>query len=158
MLGERIDMERFYYRKVREETELKQLYALNRELAIREGQEKLFKAEYAPYRKAFLGNSPVVQGWLIMAGEETVGFVIVLHRFASYLAMVSAYIEDIYLREAWADSKNYRQMLQDLIGRFRDGGMYRVEIRVLQTGVLDPEILREVGFTPVEKWQVWRLE
>ena len=151
-------MERFVYEEVKTEAQVRELYTLNRELAEREGQGDLFRAEYVPYRKAFLGNCPAARGWLILAGKERAGFAIVLPKFASYMATVSAYIEDLYLRDPWAQKGNYLQVLRDLGERFRNEGAYRVEIRMLKKGVLDAEILREAGFAPVEKWQVWRRE
>lgn len=151
-------MERFVYEEVKTEAQVRELYTLNRKLAEREGQEELFRAEYAPYREAFLGSCPAARGWLILAGKETVGFAIVLNKFASYLATVTAYIEDLYLRDAWSENRNYLRVLRDLRERLHNEGESRVEIRMLRYGVLDPGVLREAGFAPVEKWQVWRME
>ena len=116
------------------------------------------KKEYAPYREAFLGSCPAAEGWLIFAEGEAVGFAIVLRKFASYLATVTAYIEDLYLQEPWGERRHYRQVLKDLGECYRDKGASRIEIRMLKKGVLDPEILLEAGFAPVWKWQVWRKE
>jgi len=148
----------FEYVEVGTEEQLRRLYALNRALALSEGQGDLFVAEYAPYREAFLGSHPAAEGWLILAEGETVGFAILLRKFASYLATVTAYIEDLYLQEPWGERRHYRQVLKDLGERYRDKGASRIEIRMLKKGVLDPEILREAGFAPVRKWQVWRKE
>ncbi|WP_456458523.1 hypothetical protein [Nitratifractor sp.] len=151
-------MEPIVYEEVKSEAQVRELYALNRELAEKEGQGELFQAEFSAYREAFLGSCPAARGWLISAGKERAGFAIVLPKFASYLAKVTAYIEDLYLRDSWAQKGNYLQVLRDLGERFRNEGAYRVEIRMLQKGVLDAETLREAGFAPVEKWQVWRME
>ena len=151
-------MERFVYKEVKTEAQVRELYTLNRELAEREGQEELFRAEYTPYREAFLGSCPAARGWLILAGKETVGFAIVVDKFASYLATVTAYIEDLYLRDPWAQNGNYQRALRDLRERLHNEEGSRVEIRMLRNGVLDPGSLREAGFAPVEKWQVWRME
>ena len=151
-------MERFEYQEAKTEEAVRRLYALNRELAEREGQGELFRAEYAPYREAFLGSCPVARGWLILAGEETAGFAIVLNKFASYLATVTAYIEDLYLRDTWSENRNYLRVLRELGECLRSERGSRVEIRMLRNGVLDAEILLEAGFAPVEKWQVWRME
>jgi hypothetical protein len=151
-------MEYFEYLPVREESQLRQLYSLNMELAEREGQGGLFRAEYPRYREAFLGNCPAAQGWLILSETECTGFVIVLRKFASYLASVTAYIEDLYLRPGYADPKNYLQVLTAMRDSLQKEGADRVEIRVLEEGVLEPEILIEAGFFPVKKWRVWRTE
>ncbi len=151
-------MEIFEYIPVREETQLRQLYALNRELAEQEGQGGLFRAEYPRYREAFLGHCPAAQGWLIVTKTESVGFLIVLRKFASYLASVTAYIEDLYLQPDCADPKNYLQVLKAMTDALQKEGADRVEIRVLKNGVLEPKILTEAGFSPVKKWRVWRVE
>ena len=151
-------MEYFEYIPVREEPQLRRLYSLNRELAEREGQGELFRAEYPRYREAFLGNCPAAQGWLILEKKESVGFVIVLRKFASYLASVTAYIEDLYLRPDRADPQNYLQVLSGMTDLLRKEGADRVEIRVLSRGVLGSEVLYDAGFSPVEKWRVWRLD
>jgi len=148
----------FEYDEVRTEEQVRRLYELNRALAVSEGQEELFIAEYAPYREAFLGSCPAAEGWLILAEGEAVGFAILLRKFASYLATVTAYIEDLYLQEPWGERRHYLQVLKDLGERYRAKRASRIEIRMLKNGVLDPEILREAGFAPVQKWQVWRNE
>lgn len=136
---------------------IQELYKINRQLAIEEGQENLFTASLEEYSKGFLGSNPVAHGTLCLEDEEIIGFVICNYKFATYLGSKVLYIEDIYLKKDFSTDENKTKFLTHLSEKAFQDGCARVEMRVLHNFNWGIKLLQKLGFEKIEKWSVYRL-
>jgi len=141
-----------------DETNIKMLYEMNRQLAIDEGQEKLFTAGYVEYKEQFVGNSPIAFGLLIYLDEKPVGFVIYFYKLATYLGSKVIYIEDIYLNRNHCTEENISEIFTEMKALAVAKKACRVEVRVLKNYSFDQKSISGAGYEKVEKWDVYRLE
>jgi len=132
------------------------LYRLNRQMAESEGQGELFVAECGEYTRAFAGGRPPVRAWLVLEGEEPLGFILWQEKFASYLGKMTLYVEDLWLGEQTDEIPLVEAVLDELLARADAMGYPRVEIRRLEWNGIDADVLQSRGFESVEKWKVWR--
>lgn len=136
---------------------IEDLYHLNKQLAIEEGQEDLFTARLEDYTQGFVGVSSNAFGTLCMHNNHFAGFAIWYFTFATYLGFKTLYIEDIYLHKAVCTDENKAAFLQHLIEEAWKNQCIRVEMRVLHNCNWGIECLKEFGFREVKKWTVYRL-
>jgi hypothetical protein len=93
-------------------TNIDDLFKLNRELAIAEEQEDLFVVKIDAYKSGFLNKNPVVYGVLIYKNNDLIGFGIYLYKFATYIGKKILHIEDVYLKENHKSSENIKNLLE----------------------------------------------
>jgi hypothetical protein len=133
------------------------LYKINKQLAIEEGQKDLFTARLEEYAHGFLASHPIAYGTLCLHDERIVGFSVCHYTFATYLGGKALYIEDIYLEKVYRTDENKKAFLQHLSEEAFLNNCVRVEIRVLHACNWGVELIKEFGFEKIEKWSVYRL-
>lgn len=136
---------------------IEDLYRLNKQLAIEEGQESLFTARVEDYAQGFLGIPPIAHGTLCLHDDRIVGFSICHYTFATYLGFKTFYIEDIYLHKDFRTDENKSTFLHHLSEEAWINNCARVEMRVLHECNWGIEFIKELGFEKIEKWTVYRL-
>ena len=134
------------------------LYEMNHQLAVDEGQGTLFTAKRENYRDCFLSECPVSFGFLCHAKSHVIGFYVYFLKFASYLGSKVFYIEDIYLIDKFRNRKNKYSLIQHAIEQSKNNDCCRVELRVLKTFNIGYDIISDIGFNRIEKWDVFRFE
>ncbi len=141
-----------------EESNIDVLFDLNYQLAADENQEELYTAQRDSYASAFLSKNPIAYAFLSFIEDQPAGFYLYSFKFASYTGSPVFYIEDIYLREAFRSPKNKLLLLNHAIDQSIAETCSRVEMRVLRAFNLGGDIIESLGFNPVTKWDVFRLE
>ncbi len=141
-----------------EESNIDILYDLNLQLAIDENQKNLFTASRNSFFDAFLSNNPIPFGFLSFFGDQAVGFYIYCFKFASYLGSIVLYIEDMYLIQDFRTLENKAALLNHAIEQSLADKCCRVEMRVLKSFNLGYEIINDLGFNQITKWDVYRFE
>jgi hypothetical protein len=134
------------------------LYELNFELAADEGQKDLFSVSKDDYSDAFLGNTPILNGYVLYSGDMAIGFYIYTYKFASYIGSKVIYIEDIHLTSKYRSPDNKLILLQHAIKVSAKEKCCRVELRMLKSFNIGYDTVESLGFKPVNKWEVYRLE
>ena len=136
---------------------IKDLYEINRQLAINEGQKDLFIASLKNYSKGFLGDKKIAYGILCYQDNNLIGFSICHFKFATYLGLKALYIEDIYLKKEYCSQSNKSEFLKHLIKEARNNNCCRVEMRVLKSVNWGVDLLNNLGLKNIDKWSVYRL-
>jgi len=134
------------------------LYKLNKHLAKEEGQLSLFTAKRKKYKDYFLCNNPMVFGILIFEKNKPIGFIIYVHKFATYLASKVLFIEDIYLKSNYQNENHINSVLQHIIKKSKKEKYARIELRVLKNYSLDKKLLKTNKFKKIKKWDTYRYE
>lgn len=134
------------------------LYDLNAKLAESENQRHLFTADRQSYSDAFLATTPACFGALAYQGDQPVGFYIYNFKFASYIASRVLYIEDLYLIDGYDTEENKKLLLQHAVRRSQSESCCRVEMRVLREFNVGYGLIKSVGFSEIQKWDVYRLD
>ena len=141
-----------------EESNVNILYDLNLQLAVDEKQKDLFTASRSSYSDAFLGNNPISFGFLFFINHKPAGFYIYCFKFATYLGSKVLYIEDIYLTEEFRSPENKVNLLRHAIQQSELERCCRVEMRILKSFNIGYEVIKDCGFSQINKWDVYRLE
>ena len=134
------------------------LYELNFELASEEGQRDLFTVSKEVYAEAFLSKNPILSGYILFNGSDAIGFYIYSFKFASYIGSKVIYIEDIHLISNYRNLTNKLLLLKHAIDISSNENCCRVELRMLKSFNIGYEVVKSLGFEPVNKWEVYRLE
>ncbi len=134
------------------------LYDLNVELASDEGQKSLFTASKEAYADVFLAKEPIAGAYLLYKDDKAIGFYIYTHKLATYLASKVLYIEDAYVTKKHGDLATKQKLLEHAVELSSEEGCCRVELRVLKQFNFGYELIESLGFKPVNKWDVYRLD
>ena len=118
----------------------------------------MFTATKTAYSNAFLGEDPLTFGFLTLVEDKPVGFYIYCFKFASYLGSKVLYIGDIYLTKSYRTLQNKKELLKHAIQQSIIDQCVRVEMRVLKSFNLGYDIIKECGFSQIDKWDVFRYE
>ncbi len=138
-----------------DEHNLTDLFEMNQVLASEEDQADLFTANLLQYKKAFLGESPVVGAYVCMFNNKSVGFYTYIYKFATYLGKPVFHIEDLYLEQGCRE-KYITVLLKHAVQKAGESGCCRVEMRVMKYYNMGYRFLDAAGFCKVSKWDVFR--
>lgn len=141
-----------------EESNIDTLYELNFQLAEDEKQKSLFTVSRNSYASAFLGDNPIVFGFLTFVSNKPVGFYIFCFKFATYIGSKVLYVEDLYLKDEYRTKKNSTTIIKHSIEQATHEKCCRVEMRVLKSFNVGYGLIKEIGFNQIKKWDVFRYE
>ena len=138
-------------------SDLSQVLAFIRELAVYERLEREVKASEANLDTALFGPRPYAEVLFACLDGAPVGFALYFHNFSTFLGKPGIYLEDLYVRPEARGLGIGKRLLAWLARTTLERGCARLDWAVLDWNAPSIGFYRSLGAVALEEWTTFRL-
>ena len=138
-------------------SELPQVLAFIRELAVYEHLEHEVVASEADLAAALFGQRPYAEVVFACLEGAPVGFALFFHNFSTFLGKPGIYLEDLYVRPEARRHGIGRRLLAYLARTALERGCARLDWAVLDWNTPSIGFYRSLGAVAIDEWTTFRL-
>lgn len=138
-------------------SDLSQVLAFIRELAVYERLEREVKASEANLDAALFGPRPYAEVVFACLDGAPVGFALYFHNFSTFLGKPGIYLEDLYVRPEARGLGIGKRLLAWLARTTLERGCARLDWAVLDWNAPSIGFYRSLGAVALEEWTTFRL-
>ncbi len=138
-------------------SDLSQVLAFIRELAVYERLEHQVIAGEADLEAAFFGPRPYAEVVLASLDGAPVGFALYFHNFSTFLGKPGIYLEDLYVRPEARGLGIGKRLLAWLARTALERGCARLDWAVLDWNEPSIGFYRSLGAVAQDEWTTFRL-
>ena len=140
------------------ESDIADILAMVRELAVFENLETSLVASESDYRDSLFGESPAAEAIVAACPDGLVGYAIFFSTFSTFLGKAGIWLEDIFVRESHRNCGVGRQLLTAVAKIASERNAGRFEWCVLDWNQNAIDFYKRCGANVLDDWRIVRCE